>query len=65
LITPDGPLTYSFNGIDDYEVDGSMVPTTTVMATGVDGSQVKLSVESVLATRDQEIIYRIAKGPPA
>lgn len=58
---PEGPLTYSFAGLEDFEVDGSMLPTKTVMGTGVDGRQVKLSVESILEKREQEIIYRIAK----
>ncbi len=58
---PEGLLTYSFDGLEDFEVDGSMLPTKTVMGTGVDGRQVKLTVESVLEKREQEIIYRIAK----
>jgi type III restriction enzyme len=33
---PEGELTYSFAGIEDYEVDGSLLPTKTVMATGVE-----------------------------
>jgi type III restriction enzyme len=58
---PEGDLTYSFAGIEDYEVDGSMLPTKTVMGTGVDGKKVQLSVESILETREQQIIYRIVK----
>ncbi|MEI6644433.1 MAG: DEAD/DEAH box helicase family protein [bacterium] len=58
---PDGLLTYSFDGLEDYQVDGSMLPTTTFMGTGVDGKQVKLTVDSILEKREQEIIYRIAK----
>jgi type III restriction enzyme len=58
---PEGDLTYSFKGIEDYEVDGSMLPTKTIMGTGVDGKKIQLSVESILAHREQQIIYRIAK----
>ena len=58
---PDGPVSYDFSKIEDFEVDGSLLPTTTVMGTGVDNSRVKLTVESVLETREQEIIYRITK----
>lgn len=58
---PEGDLAYSFAGIEDYEVDSSMLPTKTIMGTGVDGKQVKLSIESILETREQEITYRIAK----
>ncbi|MCX6982816.1 MAG: DEAD/DEAH box helicase family protein [Verrucomicrobia bacterium] len=58
---PDGPVSYDFAKIHDFEVDGSMLPTTTFMGTAVDGSQVKLTVDSVLETREQQIIYRITK----
>ena len=58
---PEGDLTYSFSGIEDHEVDGSMLPTKTIMGTGVDGKKVQLSVEGILETREQQIIYRIAK----
>jgi type III restriction enzyme len=58
---PPGELTYSFDGLSDYEVDGSMLPTTTMLGTGVDGREVRLSVKSVLEIRDQQIVYRIAK----
>lgn len=58
---PEGDLTYSFDGIEDYEIDGSHLPTKTVMATGVDGRKVELNIDDVLAMREQQIIYRIAK----
>ena len=58
---PDGPLSCDFSTIEDYEVDGSMLPTKTFMGTGVDGKKHQLSVESILETREQQIIYRIAK----
>jgi type III restriction enzyme len=58
---PEGELTYSFAGIEDYEVDGSLLPTKTVMATGVEETTVELSVASVLTMREQQIVYRVAK----
>ncbi len=58
---PEGDLSYSFAGIEDYEVDGSMLPTKTIMGTGVDGKKVPLTIESILETREQQITYRIAK----
>ena len=58
---PEGELAYSFASIEDYEVDGSMLPTKTIMGTGVDGKKVPLSIESILETREQQIAYRIAK----
>lgn len=58
---PEGDLAYSFAGIADYEVDASMLPTKTIMGTGVDGQKVPLSIESILEIREQQIVYRIAK----
>jgi len=59
---PEGELTYSFAGIEDYEVDGSLLPTKTIMATGVEETTVELSVASVLAMREQQIVYRVSKN---
>jgi len=58
---PEGNLISDFSGIEDYEVDGSMLPTKTLMGTGVDGKKHRLTVESILDTREQQIVYRIAK----
>jgi type III restriction enzyme len=57
----EGPLLTDFAGIEDYEIDGSKLPTKTIMATAVSGEEVKLTVESILETREHQIIYRITK----
>ncbi len=57
----EGPLVADFSGVEDYEIDGAKLPTRTVMATAISGEEIKLSVESVLATREQQIIFRITK----
>lgn len=57
----EGPLITDFSGIEDYEIDGSKLPTKTIMATAVSGEEVKLTVESILETREHQIIYRITK----
>src|SRR5256886_1088637 len=59
---PEGELTYSFEGIEDYEIDGSILPTKTIMTTGVDGQQVELSIQDILQMRDQRIVFEIAKA---
>ncbi len=59
---PAGELSYSFEGIEDYEIDGSNLPTKTIMHTGVDGKQVELSIEDILQMRDQHIVFDIARG---
>lgn len=58
---PEGPLQYSFAKLKEYEVDASRIPTITEMGTGVDGRRRKLTIEDLLQTRDQQIVYRIAK----
>ncbi len=57
----EGPLIADFSTVDDYEIDGSKLPTKTVMATAISKEEVLLTVESILATREQQIIYRITK----
>src|SRR3989475_6214253 len=57
----EGPLVANFSGVEDYEIDGSKLPTKTIMATAVSTQEVQLTVESILATREQQIIYRITK----
>jgi type III restriction enzyme len=57
----EGPLLADFSGVDDYEIDGSKLPTKTIMATAVSEKEQKLSVDSVLEIREQEIIYKITK----
>jgi type III restriction enzyme len=59
---PEGELSYSFDDIEDYEIDGSTLPTKTIMHTGVDGKEVKLSIEDILEMRDQHIIFDIARA---
>ncbi len=57
----EGPLIADFNKVEDYEIDGSKLPTKTFMGTAVSKEEVKLSVEDILNTREQQIIYRITK----
>lgn len=58
---PEGPLSTDFTPLEDYLVDGSRLPTKTILGTAVSGEERELSVESILAMREQEIFYRIAK----
>lgn len=58
---PDGPLNRDFSELDDYVIDGSILPTQTVMSTAVSGETQKLSVTHILERREQEIIYLITK----
>ncbi len=58
---PEGPLQYSFDSLEDYTIDGSSLPTHTLMSTAMSGEERELTVEQVLERREQEIFYHIAK----
>ena len=57
----EGPLIADFSKVENYEIDGSRLPTKTIMGTAVSQQEVKLTVDDVLGTREQQIIYRITK----
>ncbi len=57
---PDGPLSWDFSKLPDYEIDGSKLPTKTILSS-VGGKKEQLSIDSILATREQQIVYSIAK----
>ena len=58
----EGPLRVDFSGIDDYEIDGSKLPTKTFMGTAISEEEVELSPEAILEMRDQQIIYHTTRG---
>jgi type III restriction enzyme len=57
---PEGPLTWDFAALPDYTIDGSVLPTKTILSS-VGGVEEEINIDSILACRDQEIVYRIAK----
>lgn len=57
---PEGPLQWDLASLPDYTIDGAVLPTETELSS-VGGGKETLSIESILARRDQEIVYRIAK----
>jgi len=57
----EGPLIADFSGVEDCEMDASKLPTRTQMASAMSGTTEHLSLEDILATREQQIIYRITK----
>src|SRR5439155_21551469 len=48
----EGPLIADFSGVEDYEIDGSRLPTKTIMATAVSRQEVQLTVESILRSEE-------------
>lgn len=54
-------LKYDFSKVENFEIDGSKFPVTTVMGTAFSGEEEKLEVSQVLEKREQEIIFLITK----
>jgi type III restriction enzyme len=61
LAYAEGPLVADFSEVEDYEIDGSKLPTNTEMASAVSAATEQLTLDDVLDAREQQIIYRIAK----
>lgn len=57
----DDELKFDFSDIENYEIDGSKFPVTTVMGTAFSGEEEKLEVSQVLEKRKQEIIFLLTK----
>lgn len=50
-----------FSRLENYELDGSKIPTKTVMFTAFSEEKGELSVEQVKTLRDQSVIYAITR----
>jgi type III restriction enzyme len=57
----DDELKYDFSKIENFEIDGSKFPITTILSTAFSDEEQKLEVSQVLEKRTQEIIYLITK----
>ena len=57
----DDELLYDFSDIENYEIDGSKFPLTTIMGTAFSGEEEKLEVSQVLEKRKQEILFLLTK----
>lgn len=58
---PDGVIRHDFSTIEQYEIDGSVFPTETILASPISPNEEKLQVTSVLERRDQELIFLLTK----
>ncbi|MDO8543871.1 MAG: DEAD/DEAH box helicase family protein [Opitutaceae bacterium] len=58
---PEGALKADFSAVPDYEIPGNEIPTHTVLENAFAADKVKLSLDDLLALRDQPIIFRITK----
>ncbi|WP_373514057.1 BPTD_3080 family restriction endonuclease [Persicitalea sp.] len=57
----DGEIKHDFSHLDNYEIDGHLYPTETVMASPISPSQEKLKVNSVLEKRENELFFLLTK----
>jgi len=54
-------LAYDFSEVENYEVDGSVIPTTTTLATAVSKEEIELQITQVLEKRKQALIFKITR----
>ncbi len=57
----DDELLYDFSEIENYEIDGSKFPLSTIMKTAFSSEEEKLEISQVLEKRVQEIVFLITK----
>ncbi len=58
---PEGALQADFSRVPDYEIHANEIPTQTVLQNAFAADKVKLSLDDLLALRDQPILFRITK----
>ena len=58
---PEGALKADFGEVADYEIRANEIPTNTVLQNAFAADKVKLSLDDLLALRDQPILFRITK----
>lgn len=54
-------IRHDFSGIEDYEIDVSLTPTDTIMASAFSPHEEKIAVKSVYEKRDSELIFLFTK----
>lgn len=58
---PEGALKADFSNVQPYEIPGNAIPTNTVLENAFASDKVKLSIDDLLALREQPILFRITK----
>ena len=54
-------LKADFSNMENYELNGSKIPTRTIMFTAFSEAKGELNVEQVLSIRDQSVIFAVTK----
>ncbi|MBU1679810.1 MAG: DEAD/DEAH box helicase family protein [Bacteroidetes bacterium] len=57
----DDEIQYDFENVENFEIDGSQFPIETDMSSAFSAATEKLKVKSVLAKREQEIVFILTK----
>jgi len=57
----DSPITWDFSGIENFEIDGTKIPTFTNLATAFSPEEIEIKVQGVLEKRDAEVIFWLTK----
>ena len=55
----DGEIKYDFTNIENYEIRGDLMPTTTTMSSAFSDEGYDMTIQSVLEKRDMELIWKI------
>ncbi|MGH7943937.1 MAG: BPTD_3080 family restriction endonuclease [Opitutaceae bacterium] len=58
---PEGALKSDFSRVEDYTIPGNEIPTRTVLENAFAADEIKLSLDELLALREQPILFRITK----
>jgi len=58
---PEGALRADFRAVADYEIPANAIPTNTVLENAFAADKVRLSLDKLLALRDQPILFRLTK----
>ena len=57
----EGELLYDFSRIENYEIDGSVIPVETTLGTAVSNEEIQIRIQNVLEKRDSELFYWLTK----
>ena len=57
----EGEIKYDFSGIENYVIDGSKIPTKTIMTSAISAKEENLELTEVMKKRDNEIVFYITK----
>ncbi|MEP6646101.1 MAG: DEAD/DEAH box helicase family protein [Saprospiraceae bacterium] len=57
----DEPVTWDFSGLENFEIDGSLIPLHTFLKTAFSNDEIEIRIESAKTKRDAEIIFSLTR----